>query len=126
MAAVAELGSLGIPTMKLLLTLYFVVALLPLCSCALRSRSRQMIERFFTEPSVPSTYSTNALRLGYVVAYIEGFNSFMVGRGNRPDPYATWLTEQALAAERDGYLAGVAAAYDAWLHYSQTNAVRQK
>src|SRR2546425_11130177 len=108
---VAELGSLGIPTMKLLLTLFLVVALLPLCSCASRSRSRQMIEQFFTEPKVPSSYSTNALRLGYVVAYIAGFNSFMAERGNRADPYSTWLTAEALAAERDGYLAGVAAGY---------------
>jgi len=31
-----------------------------------------------------------------------------------------------LAADRDGYLAGVATAYDAWLHYSQTNTVKAR
>ena len=107
--------------MKRFFTSILLVVLLALCSCASRSRGRQMIEKFFAEPSVPATYTTNLLRFEYVMGHIEGFNSFMMDKGNQPEPYIHWFTEETFAAERDGYLAGVAAAYDAWLHYSRTN-----
>ncbi|MGC3960657.1 MAG: hypothetical protein QM813_22800 [Verrucomicrobiota bacterium] len=112
--------------MKPLLSLFLAVIILSMCSCASRSRYRAM-QKFYTEPPVPMAYDTNAwIRLGYVAAHIEGFNAYMAGRGNRPDPAVQSLTVEALAADRDGYLAGVAAAYDAWLQYSRTNAVIKK
>jgi len=114
--------------MKYVQILLAIVALQVLCGCASRVRYREL-QAFYIKPSVPAMYATNAwLNAGYAVANIEGFNAFMARRAKHPadDWVVKGLTSEAISADRDGYLAGVAAAYDAWLAYAKTNAIIMK
>ena len=86
-----------------------------------------MVGNFYREPQVPAPYSTNAsVHIEYVCAHIEGFNTFMAHRGSQPERYVNGYTEEVIAADRAGYLAGVADAYDAWTQYSRTNAIEKR
>ncbi len=83
------------------------------------------MQTFYTEPK-STPYGTNdvAFDSTYRIAHVLGYNDFMAGRGSQPDRYP--LSGGAARAERDGYLAGAAAAFDAWHAYSMTNATRGK
>jgi hypothetical protein len=120
-------NKLRVYTMKLH-TIIFVVALLCVCGCASHSRSRDMVEKFYREPAVPPAYTNAWTHASYVIAHIYGFNDFMALRGSQPDwTYGPGgVTLEIQAAERDGYLAGVTAAFDAWQQYSRTNQVSKK
>ena len=81
--------------------------------------------KFTSEEQLPKVtpYDRDELaRLTYLFAYTSGYKDFLKERGDEIyHPPGT-----VAPAERDGYLAGVAAAFDARTEYYRTNTTRVK
>lgn len=92
-----------------------------ICGCTLH---RNRAEGAWSEVEV-TPYDTNSmLRATYRIAHIMGYNDFVSRRGAALEKYPE--SGDAATAERDGYLAGIAAAYDTWHASSITNAAKRK
>ncbi len=68
-------------------------------------------------------YDTNDVaRLDFTLAYTFGYQDFLRAQGDRD----LWIFDEPEGPGRDGYLAGVAAAFEARAQYWQTNTAKPK
>jgi hypothetical protein len=100
-----------------------ILAALTAAGCA----SQHHFSRFAFEDSklLPqmTPYDTNDVaRSDYRLAYTFGYQDFLRAQGDRD----LWIFNESQGAGRDGYLAGVAAAFEARAEYWRTTAAKNK
>jgi hypothetical protein len=100
------------------MALYALASLISLAGCASRPRDYLKAEDV---PSVTPHHTNDVANSVYRFGYVKGYDDFMACRSGRK-----WsLLMDPLEAERDGYLAGVAAAYDRyWQQFWRTNTIK--
>ncbi len=99
-----------------------LIAVIVLCGFGCTPRQHFSRFRFDDKSLLPKTtpYDTNdVLRLSYQFAYTWGYQDFLRAYGDR----RVWIYDDT---SRDGYLAGIAAAFKARDEYWNTNAADLK
>ena len=100
-----------------------VLVAFAICGCASHHHFSRF--RFENRKLLPQTtpYDTNAVaRSDYRLAYTFGYQDFLRAQGDRD----LWIFDEPQGPGRDGYLAGIAAAFNARAEYWRTNSARTR